>query len=49
MSARVVILMFLAEPITTQTLSPMRSTSDASSVPVKPSAAALSKARLISS
>jgi len=37
MSAGVVILMFLGEPITTQTLSPSRSTRDASSVPMKPS------------
>ena len=37
---------FLADPITTQTLSPRRSTKEASSVPVKPSATALSNARL---
>lgn len=43
-SSGVVILMFLGEPITTATCPPARSTKDASSVPVKPSAIASSKA-----
>src|SRR5262249_19294249 len=48
-SPGVVILILRAEPMTTQTLSPIRSTREASSVPIKPSAAAESKARLMSS
>src|SRR6185369_2192832 len=47
MSSGVVILMFLAEPITTATSFPARSARDASSVPVNPSAMASSKAFLI--
>jgi hypothetical protein len=44
MSPGVVIFIFLDEPITTQTSCPERSTNDASSVPIKPSAAASSNA-----
>lgn len=48
-SAGVVILILRGDPMTTHTFSPRRSTSEASSVPMKPSASALAKARWISS